>query len=142
MLALMVQPLVAEEDIEKQSSATYTIEKGKVLRKFSIKENSEGKYVAYLVKWRDYEVVIQDPFASSDDNVGDEISFIVYETVLEEGDKSTSVLNFAYLNEDGITAAKNLREAEAKLPSFRGNPKDLRNDLRDLEKRIEELKKR
>lgn len=54
-------------------------------------ETKDGKhrFVAYLVKWKDTEVIVSDPLAQSAYKVGDKISFLAQKTTVEKKDSGT-----------------------------------------------------
>lgn len=55
--------------------ATYEVMQSTVLKVYSAKDENH-KFVAYVVKWKDAEVVVSDPLAESNYKVGDTIKFL------------------------------------------------------------------
>lgn len=70
---------------------------GAVLKVYSAKEG-EHRFVAYVVKWKDAEVVVSDPLAQTDFKVGDTIKFLAQKLHLEKANPEVFVLGFAVLN--------------------------------------------
>ena len=57
--------------------------------------DGKHRFVAYLVKWKNSEVIVSDPIAQSVYKVGDKISFLVQKTSVEtKGAASIDTLSF------------------------------------------------
>jgi hypothetical protein len=67
---------------------------GPVLKVFAAKDEG-NKFIAYVVKWKEFEVIVSDPLARSDFQVGDQIQFIAQKIDMPNMDIST--LNFSIL---------------------------------------------
>jgi len=65
----------------------------KVLKVFAVEDN-EAKFRAYLVKWKDFEVIVQDPLARTDKKEGELITFMVNRSELSQGEQKSSLLSF------------------------------------------------
>ena len=65
----------------------------RVLKVYAAKDG-EHRFVAYLVKWKDSEVVVSDPLARSDHKVGDTIKFLAQKIHIEKADPEVFALNF------------------------------------------------
>jgi len=74
-------------------SSSYETVQAPVVKVFSAM-NGTNKFVAYLVKWKDFDVIVSDPLARSDFKVGDSISFLAQKI---DGDKYSS-LSFTLLS--------------------------------------------
>ena len=64
-----------------------------VLKVFSAEEDGL-RFVAYLVKWKDAEVIVSDPLARSNLQVGDQIEFMVHKVAVQKTGHDLSVLSF------------------------------------------------
>jgi hypothetical protein len=62
-------------DKAAQTKSSIETPEAKVLKVYSIKDG-DYKFVAYVVNWKDSEVVVSDPLAHSDYKVGDTIKFL------------------------------------------------------------------
>lgn len=64
-----------------------------VLKVFSAEEG-EHRFVAYLVKWKGFEVIVSDALARSNFKVGDTISFMAHKITLRRPPTDVSSLSF------------------------------------------------
>jgi hypothetical protein len=92
VLVLAISGLVAFA-AEKMTVApgltnSYDVVQSPVLKVYSAKEGKH-RFVAYLVKWKDSEVIVSDPLAKSDYKVGDTISFLAQKITVEQKDSGT-----------------------------------------------------
>lgn len=65
-----------------------------MLKVYTAKEG-EHHFVAYVVKWKDSEVIVSDPLAKSHYKVGDKISFLA-QKITVENKESASVSALAF----------------------------------------------
>lgn len=73
---------------------SYDTVQSSVLKVYSAKDGNH-RFVAYLVKWKDSEVIVSDPLAKSVYKVGDTITFLAQKITVEEKDsRSIDVLAF------------------------------------------------
>ncbi|MBT3377446.1 MAG: hypothetical protein HN742_34415 [Lentisphaerae bacterium] len=79
------------------AETSYDIEETQVLKVFSA-EDQGHRFVAYLVKWKDSEVIVGDPLARSAFAVGDTIKFMVNRMKLPNPTGNVSSLRFMLLN--------------------------------------------
>lgn len=68
-----------------------------VLKVFSVEEGGH-RFVAYLVKWNDSEVIVSDPLARSQVQEGDRILFMAQKLSMPDDPINVSSLNFHFLN--------------------------------------------
>ena len=68
-----------------------------VLKVYSAEEGGH-RFVAYLVKWKDSEVVVSDPLARSQFHEGDKITFMAQKVSLPGSPMKVSSLNFMLLD--------------------------------------------
>ncbi|MCY2975868.1 MAG: hypothetical protein NTW52_14530 [Planctomycetota bacterium] len=94
ILSVLVAPLATAQSITlpKNVKSSFETLEGSVLQVFSAKED-DHRFVAYLVKWKDFEVIVSDPLARSDLKKGDEIRFMAQKVDLP----NVSTLNFTIL---------------------------------------------
>lgn len=65
-------------------------------------EHNGFKSRAYVVKWKDQDVVIPDMMALSEKQVGDKLTFMVQEIELPMGGKPTKMLQFLAMDMEGL----------------------------------------
>lgn len=75
------------------TQSSYDVEQAPVLKVFSATEG-DNRFVAYLVKWKEFEVVVSDPLAHSAFQVGDRISFMAQKIRIGQSVPQVSALNF------------------------------------------------
>lgn len=71
--------------VEPGIASSYDVRSLPVLKVFSAKDG-DHQFVAYLVKWKESEVVVSDPLAQSRYKVGDQIPVLVIKTSLDKKD--------------------------------------------------------
>ncbi len=76
------------------ATGSYETVQAPVLKVFSARDGT-NKFVAYLVKWKDFEVVVSDPLAKTDLKVGDTVKFLAQK--IDVG-KTSASLAFTLLN--------------------------------------------
>lgn len=69
-------------------TSSYDVVQSPVLKVYTAKDGKH-RFVAYLVKWNDSEVIVSDPLAQSDYKVGNTISFLAQKTTVEKKDSGT-----------------------------------------------------
>ena len=77
--------------------SSFDMEEATVLKVFSAEEG-EHRFVAYLVKWKGFEVIVSDALARSDFEVGDTIRFIAQEINLARSPLRVSSLSFTLID--------------------------------------------
>ena len=98
-VALAVTLFAAEKQAAAppaSTSATHETFKAEVLKVFSA---TDGKAVfrAYLVKWKDQEVIASDPLVSSDNRVGDTVSVLAMNQPFPKDQAKPRLLAFQIL---------------------------------------------
>ena len=73
-----------------------TIE-AKVLKVFGA-DDKGARFRAYLVKWKDFEVVVSDPFGTTDKKAGDMITFMAQRIEIPQGEKKIATLQFMIMD--------------------------------------------
>jgi len=91
---------------------SHELHEGAVLKVYSAKEG-ENRFIAYVVKWKDSEVVVSDPLAQSDFKVGDTIKFLAQKLHLENAKPEVFLLGFTVLNVPASTPGKAKTETAA-----------------------------
>ena len=81
----------------KEVQSTFDTVEAPVLKVFSAEEG-QHRFVAYLVKWKDFEVIVSDPLANSHFQVGDKIHFMAQRVSLPGSAAQVSSLNFHLLS--------------------------------------------
>ncbi|QDV40924.1 hypothetical protein Enr13x_07620 [Stieleria neptunia] len=88
-----ITPLLAQPPaLPKGVESSFDSEEGSVLKVFSA-EHEGHRFIAYLVQWKDFEVIVSDPLARSDFQQGDTIQFLAQKVRLP----NLSTLNFVLL---------------------------------------------
>lgn len=77
--------------------SSFDREQARVLKVFSAADG-EHRFVAYLVKWKGFEVIVSDALARSDFEVGDRIRFIAQRISLAQPPAGVSSLSFGLLD--------------------------------------------
>ena len=98
MLALAISGVVALAaetlSVAPGITSSYDVVQAPVLKIYSAKDG-QHRFLAYLVKWKDSEVIVSDPLAQSDYKVGDPISFLAQRTTIEKkGGANINTLSF------------------------------------------------
>ncbi len=90
MLAIPVSAVLAAESVNVAPGITssYEVVESPVLKVFAVKDGKHS-FVAYLVKWKNSEVIVSDALAESNFKVGDKISFLAQKTTVEKKGGST-----------------------------------------------------
>jgi len=77
--------------------SSFDTEEATVLKVFSATEGEHG-FIAYLVKWKGFEVVVSDPLARSNFKVGDTIGFLAHRLDLSQSVPGVSSLSFTLID--------------------------------------------
>lgn len=77
--------------------STFDTVEAPVLKVFSAEEGGY-RFVAYLVKWKGFEVIVSDPLAKSHFREGDKLHFMAQKVSLPGSPKQVSTLNFTLLD--------------------------------------------
>ena len=64
------------------ASNSYEVVQSAVLKVYTAKAG-EHRFIAYVVKWKDTEVIVSDPLGKSDYKVGDKIPFLAQKVTVE-----------------------------------------------------------
>lgn len=102
LLALAVSCLIAlSAGNQLPSPSNYVVAQAPVLKVYTANEDHH-RFVAYVVKWRNAEVVVSDPLAKSDYKVGDKISFLAQKITLGgSGSSAVQALVFSLSRANG-----------------------------------------
>ncbi|OGW60848.1 MAG: hypothetical protein A2V83_02660 [Nitrospirae bacterium RBG_16_64_22] len=73
-----------------------TIE-GKILKVFRA-DDKGARFRAYLVRWKDFEVVVSDPLGTTDKKEGDMITFMAQRLEMPFGAQKVSILHFLIMD--------------------------------------------
>lgn len=79
------------------AQSTFDLVEAPVLKVFTAKEESH-EFIAYLVKWKDFEVIVSDPLARSRYREGDTIRFMAQKLSIPSSPIEVSTLNFHLLD--------------------------------------------
>ena len=96
MMWLPVQSVTAGMQNSTNVLSSFDTVKAPVLKVYSAEEAGH-RFVAYLVKWKNSEIIVSDPLARSHFQEGDNISFIVQKVSLPGSTIKVSSLNFTLL---------------------------------------------
>ena len=79
VVALAAESLTVTGD----GSNSWEVVQSDVLKVYSTR-SGEYRFIAYVVKWKDAEVVVTDPLGKSDYKVGDKITFLAQKITIEK----------------------------------------------------------
>ena len=80
-------------NLPEGTQSSFETEEATVLKVYSA-EKEGHRFVAYVVKWHGSEVIVSDPLAQSEHEVGDTIRFIAQEIAMARTSARVSVLHF------------------------------------------------
>ncbi|MEW6305717.1 MAG: hypothetical protein AB1705_19740 [Verrucomicrobiota bacterium] len=69
-------------------TSRYEVVESPVLKIYTANDGKH-RFVAYLVKWKDSEVIVSDALAQSHYKVGDKITFLAHKTTVGKRDSGT-----------------------------------------------------
>jgi hypothetical protein len=87
----------AQKPANDKAAPLSDIAEAKVLKVYTAKDDKH-KFIAYVVKWKDDEVVVSDPLAKSDFKVGDSIRFMVHKWQSQGSNPDIFTLGFVLFN--------------------------------------------
>lgn len=87
------KPLDAVSGLMAGMKGSYETLESEIVKVYQADHNG-AKFRAYIVKWKDQEVVVSDPLSSTDKNVGDKITFIAQTIEMPFGEKKVSMIQF------------------------------------------------
>ncbi|MBT7300160.1 MAG: hypothetical protein HN849_11635, partial [Victivallales bacterium] len=103
--SVSAQALRAPTDVE----SSHEVAEATVLEVFSAKEGKH-EFMAYLVRWKDSEVIVSDPLDRSRFRIGDEISFMVQKVTVGSRDHRANLLSFMLLpSQDAVSPVEQKR---------------------------------
>jgi hypothetical protein len=76
---------------------SYETVEARVLKVFAAEDNG-AKFRAYLVNWKDFDIVVSDPLSGTDKKEGESITFMANRSELPRGEKKIAVLNFMIMD--------------------------------------------
>jgi hypothetical protein len=82
--------------LPKGTQSTFDTEEAPVLKVFSAEQDGH-RFIAYLVKWKDFDVIVSDPLGRSNFRDGDKIRFLAQRVSLQNKSIDVSTLNFTLL---------------------------------------------
>jgi hypothetical protein len=75
----------------------YETVEARVLRVFRA-DDKGARFRAYLVKWKDFEVIVSDPLGTTDKKEGDMITFMAQRLEMPRGAQKISILHFVIMD--------------------------------------------
>jgi len=96
------------------TKASYEVVRAPVLRVYAA-EDDGYKFVAYVVKWKDTEIIVSDALARTSHQPGETIAFIAHKIHLDnpKTGSSISALNFQIVEPPAGSGAKPMKDNEA-----------------------------
>ncbi|MHB8898314.1 MAG: tetratricopeptide repeat protein [Thermoguttaceae bacterium] len=112
MMGLAV-PGVSAQVSQRPTGAqgNFDIDRAPVLKVISA-EKDGYRFVAYLVKWKDFDVIVSDPLARTNFRAGDVITFVAQRVSEPQG---TSALRFIVISDSPDEPKSLMRSAQAEL---------------------------
>ena len=68
-----------------------------IIKVYSAEDNG-ALFRAYVVKWNDSEVIVSDPLGTTDNKVGDSITFMAQRTEMPKDNNVMKMLNFTIMD--------------------------------------------
>ncbi len=96
--------------LPKGTQGTFDTVEATVLKVFSVEQRGH-RFIAYLVKWNDFDVIVSDPLARSNFREGDTIEFLAQRISLKNAPVGVSTLNFTLLSNRMGTEGVNVKRA-------------------------------
>lgn len=93
------------------TQSTFDTVEAPVLKVFSAEQDGH-RFIAYLVKWKDFDVIVSDPLGRSNYSNGDKIRFLAQRVSLPNKPKDVSILNFTLLMDPTKARMANNKRAE------------------------------
>lgn len=84
--------------LPRGTQSTFDTVEAPVLKVFSAEQEGH-RFIAYLVKWKDFDVIVSDPLGRSKFRDGDKIRFLAQRVSLPNASEQVSALNFVLLSE-------------------------------------------
>lgn len=110
-----LRALAQNDETPKGAQSRFETMTASVLKVFSA-EQEDHRFIAYLVKWKEFEVIVSDPLGKSNFQEGDEIRFMAQKVSLPNADQKVSALNFMILDDPrSARVPKTMRAGDAKL---------------------------
>jgi hypothetical protein len=75
----------------------YETAQSQVLEVFAADENG-ARFRAYLVRWKDFEVIVSDPLGTTDKRPGDMITFMAQRLEMPHGARKIMMLQFMIMD--------------------------------------------
>ncbi len=97
MACFWVTSVTAQVPQATDVQSTFDVVEAPVLKVYSAEEGGH-RFVGYLVKWKNFEVVVSDPLARSQFQKGDKIRFMAQKLSLPGSPMKVSSLNFILLD--------------------------------------------
>jgi len=71
----------------------YETVQSKVIKVYSAEDNG-AQFRAYVVKWKDHEVIVSDMFGKTNKRIGDSITFMAQRIEMPQGEDTIKMLQF------------------------------------------------
>jgi hypothetical protein len=101
-LAIAQDSQPSQSNMPAGMTGGYETVQSEVLKVYSA-EDQGARYRAYVVKWRDQEIVVSDQLGSTDKKVGDNITFMAHRIEMPEEDKTLKILQFMIMEFPELT---------------------------------------
>lgn len=82
--------------LPRETQSTFDTVEAPVLKVFSAEQDGH-RFIAYLVKWKDFDVIVSDPLGGSNFQEGDKIRFLAQRVSLQNKSDDVAALNFVLL---------------------------------------------
>ena len=90
--------LAQNDDLPKGTQSSFDTLQASVEKVFSAEQDGH-RFIAYLVKWKEFDVVVSDPLGRTNFQEGDEIRFMAQRVSLPNAAQKVSSLNFMIIDE-------------------------------------------
>ncbi len=114
--------------LPKGTESSFDLVEGPVLKVFSAEQEGH-RFIAYLVKWKDFDVIVSDPLGRSKFRAGDKIRFLAQRVSLPKVStlNFTLVANPAGVDRDGAEGTVSPAERKRQMKIVRGDLHAARN---------------
>ena len=103
--------------LPRGTQGTFDTVEAPVLKVFSA-EQDEHRFIAYLVKWKDFDVIVSDPLGRSNFRKGDEIRFLAQRVSLPNTSNDVSALMFTLVMDPAeVKGADGKRAGDSDSPA-------------------------
>jgi len=99
------------DETPKGTQSSFETMTASVQKVFSAEQEGH-RFIAYLVKWKEFDVIVSDPLGRTNFKVGDEIGFMAQRISLPDAAQKVSTMNFMIIDELRAVGRSKKKRAE------------------------------